>query len=188
MNVRLSALLVAILIIFGGTFLVFRFTSSPKHDTLDRPWLYKLDDGSIVHIEVTHGDQTASYDKKPGSTTWYIQNETEEVPVFQEKWSGTPLLLSGPQVSRVLAQTIENPAQYGLDPPRTVVKVTERSGLVYEFHMGNTTPDGSSQYAYLVGDPQLFTLPEIWAQVINRLATEPPYPPPGEGQVSAGSG
>jgi len=95
--------------------------------------------------------------------------------VFQEKWSGTPLLLSGPQVSRVVALSIDNPATYGLDPPATVVKVTERSGITFEFHMGDTTPDGENQYAALIGDPKLFTLPQIWAEVINRLATEPPY-------------
>ena len=174
MNVRLSFLLVAILIIFGGTFLIFQFTRTAER-TPDQPWLFKVDDNSIVHIEVSYDGQTVNYDKKPGGTTWYIQDSDQETPVFLEKWSGTPLLLSGPRVNRVLSQTIENPAAYGLDPPRTIIKVTQRSGLIYEFHMGDPTPDGENQYAYLVGNPQLFTVPQIWAQVINRLAAEPPY-------------
>jgi Domain of unknown function (DUF4340) len=174
MNVRLSFLLVAVLIIFGGTFLVFNFTRA-EEDPPQQPWLYKVPDDTIVHIEVTYNGQTGIYNKKPGSNNWFIQEEGKETPVFIEKWSGTPLLLSGPQVQRVLAATIDNPADYGLEPPQTIVKVTERTGLTYEFHMGDTTPDGQNQYARLVGDPKLFTVPQIWAQVINRLATEPPY-------------
>jgi hypothetical protein len=174
MNVRLSFLLVAVLIIFGGTFLVFNFTRA-EEEPPQQPWLYKISDDTIVHIEVSHAGQTANYNKKPGSHDWYIQEEGKETPVFQEKWSGTPLLLSGPKVNRVLAETIDDPTSYGLDPPETIVKVTERTGLTYEFHMGDPTPDGQNQYARLVGDPKLFTVPQIWAQVINQLATEPPY-------------
>ncbi len=188
MNIRLSFLLVAILLIFGGTFLIFQFTGSSRSNTPDRPWLYKVDDSSLVNIQIIHGGQTVEYRKKPGGTTWYIQDEDGETQVFQEKWSGTTLLLSGPKVNRVLASSFDNPAAYGLDPPESIIRVTERTGLVFEFHMGGTTPDGENQYTYLVGDPQLFTVPQIWAMVINRLATEPPYPPPEEEQPEASAG
>ena len=192
MNIRLSFLLVAVLVIFGGTFLVFQFTDligdSSGNNTPDRPWLFKLDDNSIVHIQVSHAGRTVDYDRKPGGTTWFIQENGEETQVFQDKWSGTTLLLIGPQVNRIVSSSFENPASYGLEPPETVVKVTERSGVVYEFHMGSTTPDSENQYTYLVGDPTLFTVPQIWAQVINNLADEPPYPPPLEDGESAGPG
>ncbi|MCH8744550.1 MAG: DUF4340 domain-containing protein [Chloroflexi bacterium] len=174
MNIRLTIMLVFVLALFGGTFLWFQF--NPNQERIpNQPWLYKIDDSSIVHIEVSNGGLTVNYDKKPGGTTWYIQDEGEETEVLIEKWSGTPLLLSGPQVNRVLAKSFDNPAAYGLDPPASVIKVTERTGIVYEFHMGDPTPDGENQYARLVGDPQLFSVPQIWAQVINRLALEPPY-------------
>ena len=192
MNIRLSFLLVAVLVLFGGTFLVFQFTDliddSSSDDAANRPWLFKLDDSSIVHIQVSHGGRTVDYDRKPGGTTWFIQEDGEETQVLLDKWSGTTLLLSGPQVNRIVASSFDNPASFGLEPPETVVKVTERTGLVYEFHMGSTTPDSENQYAFLVGDPTLFTVPQIWAEVINRLADTPPYPPPLEEEASAGSG
>lgn len=175
MNVRLSFLLVAVLVIFGGTFLVFQFTRAEERSP-DPPWLFKVDDQSIVHIEVSHAGKTVNYNKRPGGITWYIQDGAQETPVLIEKWSGTTLLLSGPQVNRVLSQTVDNPQTYGFDPPKTMVRVTERTGVTYEFHLGDPTPDGQNQYARLVGDPQLFTVAQIWAEVINRLATRPPYP------------
>jgi len=176
MNVRLSFLLVAVLLIFGGSFLALRLTREEEKPK-DQPWLYKIDEEAITHIQVSFQGQTVDYDKKPGGETWYIQGDPE-VAVCLKKWSGSTLLLSGPQVDRVLAKTIENPAAYGLDPPQSVIKVTERNGLAKEFHLGAPTPDGQNQYARLVGDPQLFTVPEIWARVINDLALKPPFPPP----------
>jgi len=174
MNIRLTILLVFVLILFGGSFLWFQFNPREEPSTT-QPWLYKIDDDTIVHIEASAGGETAIYDKKPGGTTWFIQDEGVESEVFIEKWSGTPLLLSGPQVNRVLSATIDDPSKYGLDPPASVIKVTERTGITYEFHMGDPTPDGANQYARLVGNPQLFSVPQIWAEVINRLALEPPY-------------
>jgi len=174
MNLRLSVLLVAVLVLFGGTFLVVRFTG-PQERVPDEPWLFRLDDGAINHIVVTHNDQTVNYDKNPGSLQWFILDD-QGLPVNFEKWAGTPLLLSGPRVNRVLSDTIDDPVSYGLDPPETSVKVTERSGQGFEFHMGFSTPDESNTYARLVGFPQLFTVPTSWAEVISRLATEPPYP------------
>ncbi|HZA22894.1 MAG TPA: hypothetical protein VFA32_09875, partial [Dehalococcoidia bacterium] len=90
MNVRLSFLLVAILVIFGGTFLVFNFTRA-EEEPPQRPWLYKVPDDTIVHIQVSYNGQTVNYDRKPGGHTWFIQEEGKETPVFVEKWSGTPL-------------------------------------------------------------------------------------------------
>lgn len=174
---RLSILLVVVLLIFGGAFLVVRLTGSEATPD-DRPWLYRMDEGSIVHIAVSHGGKTVNYDRQPGSGDWYIQGNDQEEPdilVFNQKFGGTPLLVSGPKVSRVLKAKINNPASYGLEPPQTLVQVTDRGGNMVEFHMGGATPDSEQQYASLVGNPALFTVPKAWADVVNKLALEPPY-------------
>ncbi|GIT69981.1 MAG: hypothetical protein Ct9H300mP27_10850 [Chloroflexota bacterium] len=72
-------------------------------------------------------------------------------------------MLSGPQVNRIISPSFEIPLHM-VRSPKTIVKVTERSGIVYEFHMGNVTPDGENQYTYLIGDPTLFTVPQIGAR------------------------
>ena len=173
MNLRLSILLVTVLVLVGGTFLMFRYFG-PTERRQEEPWLYHMDEDRIVRIEVQYAGQSVLYSRDPGSTRWYIRGEPD-IPVFLEKWSGTTLLLSGPRVDRTLTDIIDDPSKYGLDPPESVVKVSNRSEQTFEFHMGATTPDEDNQYVQLVGDPTLFTVPAIWAQVINRLATEPPY-------------
>lgn len=175
MNPRLTILLVVVLLIFGGAFLAVRLTGSSEQAKFT-PWLYQMDDGSIIHIEITYEGQTVNYAKETGTGDWFIETEPA-VPVLQEKWQGTPLLLSGPKVSRVLSEKMENPASYGLEPPLTRVRVTDASGTTLEFHLGQATPDTKNQYARLAGHQALFAVPVEWAEVVNRLATAPPYPP-----------
>ena len=150
MNLRLSILLVTVLLLVGGTFLVFRYFG-PTERNQDEPWLYHMDEDRIVRIEVQHGGQSVLYSKNPGSTRWYIRGEPD-IPVFIEKWSGTPLLLSGPRVDRTLTEVIDDPSKYGLDPPESVVKVSNRSEQTFEFHMGGPTPDDGNQYVRLDGE------------------------------------
>ena len=170
--------MVSVLVLFGGTFLIWQFFLRTPERTPDEDWMYRVSEDDLYRIEVSaeggDGQVGVVYTRAPGSARWYIQG-APSVPVFNEKWAGTPLLLSGPRVNRTLAEQIDNPAAYGLDPPKSRVKVVDGSGQSFEFHMGITTPDGSNQYTRLVGHPALFTVPEIWAQVINRLALEPPY-------------
>jgi hypothetical protein len=173
MNLRLSILLVVILLIFGGTFLVLRFTDSnePKNES---PWLYRIDEGDIIALELVYQGEEIAFFRSPASLDWYIAGEpgvSPDIPVFQQRWGGTPLL---PRVTRPLSDIIEDPAGFGLDPPETAVTVFDRYGNTIEFHLGIPTPDNQNQYARLVGDDSLFTVPIEWAQVVNRLAFDPP--------------
>ena len=173
MNLRLSIFLVVVLLIIVGTLLGIRYTGS--EDVAPRnPWLYRMQEDSIVHFTVSHQGRTIEYSKTPGSSDWNILGEPV-IPVYYPKFGGTPLLLSGPRVSRVLLEEIKNPGDYGLDPPKTQVRVTDRGGNTLEFYLGDPTPDSNQQYASLVGDPALFTVPFAWAQEINKRADDPPY-------------
>ncbi len=175
MNIRLTILLIVVLILCVGTYFGVNAFRNPEPKQ-DQAWLWRVDDNSLVNITVTFEGDTVEYRKKPGGIRWFIVEADGERQVYQDKWSGTPLLLSGPKVNRTLANEIDNPDQYGLDPPISVVRLTERTGRVYEAHIGEVTPDGQNQYARLVGSPKLFIVPQIWARVINRLVFQPPYP------------
>ena len=196
MNVRLTIMLVFVLALFGALALWFKpWEQDTRRE--DEPWAWRIDDDAIVHIEVTNRGQTGrslecsdrtievaeselsvTYDKDLGRGRWYIVEGDERSEVYQQRWAGTPLLLSGPRVDRVLGETIENPAQYGLAPPESVIKITEETGLSYEFWLGNATPDEGYNYMQVSGSQQLFTVPEIWARVVNCLAVNPPFIPP----------
>ncbi len=176
MNIRLTILLAVLAVMIGATWAIIEFTDVVFQGDPDpeEPWLYKIDDTDITNIEVVHGGEAVQFARDPGGYQWVILGDPN-FPVFQHRWSGTPLLLSGPRVNRGLKETLDNPSQYGLDPPESVVRVTDFAGNTFEFHMGIPTPDGNNQYARLVGDNALYTVPSVWAQVVNRLALEPPW-------------
>ena len=176
MNVRLTILLAILAVMIGSTWAIIEFTDVVFREERDpdEPWLYHMDETDITFIEVVHGDQAAQYEREPSSHQWMVLGEPS-YPVFQHRWGGTPLLLSGPRVNRGLKTTIDDPAQYGLDPPETIVRVADWAGNTVEFHIGIPTPDGDNQYTRLVGDQALYSVPSVWADVVNRLALEPPY-------------
>ena len=176
MNVRLTILLVVVVAIAGGAWAVIEFSGivSRGEAPPDKPWLYHIDEADITYISVAHGGPPVEYRRDAASRQWLILGDPD-YPVFAHRWGGTPLLLSGPRVNRGLKETITDPAQYGLDPPASVVRVADWAGNAVEFHLGRPTPDGANQYARLVGDNALYTLPASWAAVVNRLADDPPY-------------
>ncbi len=176
MNVRLTVLLVVVAAMIGSTWAIIEFTDLVfrEEPEPDKPWLYRIDESDITFIEVLHSGRRARYSRDPGSHQWMIVGDPS-YPVFQQRWGGTPLLLSGPRVNRGLFEIIRNPAEYGLDPPESIVRVADLAGNTIEFHMGIPTPDGENQYARLVGDAALYTVPSTWANVVNRLAIDPPY-------------
>ena len=196
MNIRLTILLVFVLAIFGALALYIKPWDRPEPSN-EPPWAWRIDDDAIVSVEVTHqgpaggsiecsDDQipltgerrSIAYDKDLGRGKWFIVQGDERTEVYQDKWAGTPLLLSGPKVNRVLGETIENPAQYGLEPPDSIIKITEETGLSHAFRLGNKTPDEEFNYMSVAGTTQLFTVPEVWARVVNCLAVNPPFTPP----------
>ena len=115
MNIRLTILLIIVLLMFGGTYFgVQQFRSSEPRQ--DQAWLWRVDDNSLTNITVTFEGETVEYQKKPGGIRWFIVEEGRERQVYQTKWSGTPLLLSGPRVNRTLADEVDDFSQYGLGP------------------------------------------------------------------------
>ena len=176
MNVRLTILLAVIAVMIGATWAIIEFTDIVYREERDpdEPWLYRIDVADITRIEVVHGEQAIEFARDSAGNQWMIMGDPS-IPVFSHRWGGIPLLLGGPRVNRGLKTTIEDPSQYGLDPPESIVRVSDWAGNTFEFHMGIPTPDGENQYARLVGDEALFTVPSIWASVVNRLADEPPW-------------
>ena len=146
----------------------------PKPST----WLYRMDEGDIIGLELVRNGNSVTYYRSPASLDWYIAaglKDEADVPVFKQRWDGTPQLLSGPRVTRPLFETIVDLPKFGLEPPETAIAVHDRHGNQVLFHMGISTTDKQSQYAQSVGDETVFTVPIEWAEVVNCLVIDPPY-------------
>ena len=143
----------------------------------DNPWFYQVAMEDIVEIDITNeGERSSFYRTEEG--TWSF-SDPDGIPPSITRWGGITLLLSGPQTRRdlsVIAPVIDDPAEYGLDDPATVVNVTLSGDRHLEFRLGDTTTDGDHHYSQVIGFPQLYLIASSWGDVLARLANEPPLP------------
>ena len=177
MNLKVTA---GLLIVAAIVFVVFLINPFEKEEeAVSRsPWFYQVSEDDIETITVSNnrGD-SVSFDKV-ADFTWAFQNP-EGIPPDNVRWGGITLLLSGPGTRRDLTAVqpiIDNPAQYGLDDPHTIVDVGLTAGRQIQFRLGDQTTDGRNVYGQVLGFPDLFIIAGIWGEVISRLAAEPPLP------------
>ena len=180
MSFRVSFILLVLVAVVGGYVFLFQLQDRGEV-TLQNPWFYDVGFGDITGISVTYLGDTQDFNKTPEG--WVFQ-ETRE-PVNNERWGGIVLLLTGPRSSRVLVERVDNPEEYGLAPALTRISVTVLGGKEILMSIGDKTPNGDSSYAMFDGSTTLFTVPSDWADILNRLVTEPPVIPldPEEEQV-----
>ena len=187
MNVRVTIALVVVAIAVGAVvyFNPFQPDAEPRDDS---PWFFQLAEEDIQSIEVIHRVENGE-DDQAVKTISFVKTSPEHylwefadpqgIPPDRNRWGGITLLLSGPKTRRDLTPQniiIEDPAEYGLDNPATVVKVGLTLDRDLEFRLGHETTDGLHHYGQVIGFPQLFIIADSWGDVIARLAVEPPIP------------
>ena len=173
MSFRVSFILLVLVAVVGGYVFLFQLQDQGEV-ALQNPWFYDVGFGDITGVSVTYLGDTQDFNKSPEG--WIFQ-ETGE-PVDMQRWGGIVLLLTGPRSSRVLVEHVENPEEYGLAPALTRISVTVVGGREILMSIGDKTPDSRSSYAMVDGSTTLFTVPSDWADILNRLVTEPPVLPP----------
>lgn len=181
MSARFTIVLVVLLILIGGLVAVTQILR--VDDTTDNrpPRLYRIQD--VAHVEITQGEEEITFDKR--ENTWYIVGEEggEDQEVDIGRWGGVPSLLNGPAVQEDLMETEEKRevlgprSIYGLDPVRTIIRVTSASGQTVVVNLGDLTPSQDGYYVS-VEDPRdnLYIVHNSWVDVLERLLAEPPYP------------
>ena len=156
---------------------LFNPFAEEEKETPAKPWFYQVSVDDMTSIQITHKEKSESFIKTP-SDTWAFDWEVL-IPPDHNRWGGIDFILGGPQTKRDLTETttlIENPAQYGLDNPHTVVNIGLTLNRSLEFRLGDKTTNGWHHYGQIVGFPQLFLIADTWGDVLARLAVEPPYP------------
>ncbi|MBI4200225.1 MAG: DUF4340 domain-containing protein [Chloroflexi bacterium] len=173
MNVRVTFILVVLVVVVGGYVLLFELQRTPPR-VPEPPWFYNVEFSDITGITVTYEGTTLSFVQKQDQ---WVMGEAEQ-PVDTDRWSGVPFLVAGPRTKRTLAEEVPNLAAYGLDPPRTIIRVSLRDGRQPTIALGDKTADGQSFYGQLQGQTSLYTVDYTWGDVLIRLVTEPPIPAP----------
>jgi len=176
MNLKVTAGLVVVALVVGWIAYINPFESD-EEVAEEAPWFYQVEMDDIVDIQITHRDESVGFFRT--DQNWWSFKDPVDVPPSLFRWGGIVLLLSGPQTRRDLSATaakIEDPAEYGLDNPQTVVDIGLRGGRFLQFRLGEKTTDGEQYYAQVEGFDELFLIVSTWGDVISRIARDPPIP------------
>lgn len=176
MNLMITGALIVVAIIVGAVAWINPFKSELEVQEKS-PWFYQVSEDDIETIRVNYKGKVVSF-YKSSDFTWAF-DDPEGIPPSFFRWGGITLLLSGPGTKRDLTSfrpIIEDPAQYGLDDPDTIVDVGLTSNRTLQFRLGDVTTDGKHNYSQVVGFPDLFLITSTWVNVVSRIANEPPLP------------
>jgi len=170
MNFRVSFVLVVLVAVVGGYVLLFELQQQPPPPAT-APWFYDVEMSALIGISITHLGQEQVFVRRADGEWVFL--DSGEIP-DPERWSGIPLLLTGPRSTRVLDEPADDLSEYGLDPPITSVRVDIAGGIQFNFILGVNTADGSATYGRVIGSDAVFLLTSSWAPLLTMLVTDPP--------------
>jgi len=146
--------------------------AEPETETVSRYYLYSVDFMDISNVEVIHNGQGRRF--KNTDEGWLF-DDGSDLAVSMDRWGGLPGLLAEPFAKRIVSDNIDDFSTYGLESPKTTVKVGLKDDQVLSWAIGNLTPTEDSQYVKLEDSPTLYALEPNWDQILSRIVTEPPY-------------
>ena len=173
MNLKVTIVLIAVGVAVGVVVWINPFSSAPAEEP-DAPWFYQVTESDIDLIEVSHRRERVKFIRDE-ERRWQFEGLPGVSP-RRERWGGMVLILTGPRSRRELQQQVDNPAQFGLDNPETVVRVKLADGRDITVKLGDLTTDGKNHYGQVSGYDQLFLITSTWGSVLSQLVTEPPLP------------
>jgi hypothetical protein len=137
-----------------------RWPSDAPRTHLDTGGILPVAPERIAEIEYSAGDRHTRF-SHDGRQDWLVDGAAAGATVAGHLDTAVRLLtISAPR--RVLGTGEYDPHQlaaYGLEPPRFVLAITERSGGTARVEFGEVTPARNAQYVRIAGRPELYLLP-----------------------------
>ncbi len=172
MSYRTTILLFVILALMVGGF--WWFALGPGKSGYRAPQVVSADPLAIQRIEVIQGDKKVVY-QKSFLKIWEMQEPRYNV-VDSRVIEVATVLLSNLQAQE-LANPSPNLADYGLNPPQFIVKITQANNDTTTLLFGNKTPDGRAYYMMKEGDPKVYLVATQVGDPILDLFRSPPVTP-----------
>lgn len=88
--------------------------------------------------------------------SWNLEGVDARIPIDNEVIAGIPEAAATINAQRRLADSVSNPAEYGLDNPEITVKVILKSGEEYTISIGSETSIASGRYMRVSGDDAVY--------------------------------
>jgi hypothetical protein len=143
----------------------------------------------ITQVEVRAGQESVGF--RRATTGWIIDGMTEAVPAELASHIDIGLrFLHVSEAAREIAPAELTPAsfaEFGLDPPASVVTVGTAQGAVATVNFGVLNPVGTSQYVRIGGSPTVYLMPRH-VRRSGRSRSSPPANSPASSATAPAIG
>lgn len=167
-NIRLIIICCIAVAVLAGL-LIFLMTTKPeeepaaetKEEEILTSLLYekKPEDLSVVTIENEHGSYKVERVTVDGTNYWTIM-EIANLPLSESVITSLVDNASSVTAQQTVVENAEDLSIYGLDKPSATVTAnfTDSANTVKKLLIGNRTPEGTTRYFMLEGDPKVYTV------------------------------
>jgi len=158
---RVLTTLVVVLLLLSGLLVYRRHRPEPAgpSDSEDKPapelTLNQSEEGELVKIVLSSAGEKLVL--KYGEDGWQVE-PAPLVSVDTYKLSSIVESFRSFQADRILLDTVEDLAEFGLATPRATAVLSFRDGTEKTFYLGDETPTGNGYYLMKEGDPRLYVV------------------------------
>lgn len=174
MNVRLTAILLIVLVLLGGS--VYAVQQNPATPTPAAKTTAVL---SFLSTDVTQLETSG------GGKVTVVARDGDQWALRQPAIGPADRIRLDSLVSRLsilnATKTIEAPgvlSEFGLDQPAATTTITLKDGKSYVLAVGGQSPDKGAYYARLADQPTVYLIPVATGGDILRLLSDPPKATP----------
>ncbi len=117
--------------------------------------VFKTEKNNITGVTVTRPDESFTLSKNKNDNSWFVVDH-EEVKINPSRVETFLYECAIISAKEVIAENVENIAQYGLDAPQKTVLIQLEKGKEVKVLIGNSVLDGSDCYIMLEGDSKVY--------------------------------
>ena len=130
--------------------------------------VYTVNSEDIVQMDVNVGEENFSFVRKDGK--WEFKSDAT-VRLLASEVNFICIELSGVYAKECIEENASDFAKYGLAEPAATLKAHLKDGTDKTVHIGYKSPDGSSYYCYVDGNPNVYLIYASKAETMMRGAT-----------------
>jgi hypothetical protein len=177
LNPRITIGLLIVLAALGGVLLYTdRQDQSTPGKEADQPAeVFTFNYSDVGQLELRR-EGTARVFRKDENGQWTLQPGGEAAD--SRRVEALTARLATLRAARRISATEADVSAYGLANPRIVVRLTLSGGTTHELEFGQQTPVQTGYYAQTAQDTEVYVLPTILVDEIERLIAQPFEPTP----------
>ncbi len=168
MRFKGTLILLIVCLALGGYLYFYEYRGADEREKAkqaeNKVWTF--DDKDIRQIYLDSADQRIEAIRK-GEQDWTM-TAPRQLPADSDEFNRLAVSASNLRRESVVEQNATDLSKFGLDPAQSTLKLKTKDGKEYEIKFGNSNPTGSSTYAALSKQREVFLVANSAAKAFSR--------------------